>query len=71
MDKLEVAVPLSKGFLLLREVGVGNLEKDNSLKWPHFHKLSVQTTSDALHLEVRWGIFDWEVEWVFFSEKQS
>lgn len=28
-DKLEVVVLLSKGFLLLREVGVGNLEKIN------------------------------------------
>ena len=28
-DKLEVVVLLNKGFLLLREVGVGNLEKIN------------------------------------------
>ena len=28
-DKLDVVVLLSKGFLLLREVGVGNLEKIN------------------------------------------
>lgn len=28
-DKLEVVVLLGKGFLLLREVGVGNLEKIN------------------------------------------
>ena len=39
-----------------RFLGVGNLEGDNSLQWPHFSNLSSQTTSDTL-LEVRWGIF--------------
>ena len=28
--------------------GLGNLEIDNSLKWPRFNKISVQKTSDAL-----------------------
>ena len=36
------------GRLLLTLLGVGNLEMDNSLKWPRCNKVSGQTTSDAL-----------------------
>ena len=36
------------GRLLLTLLGVGNLEMDNSLKWPRYNKVSGQTTSDAL-----------------------